>query len=204
MDRFNVSVSGRPGARLLLGVSTALLLCACSQDNSTSSVSGVDAAEPELSDMQPADVASPTDMDDQDALPTGFRPADLPSDGPPNLAGADDLTNPVPAGAVRAGRVDQEQERLRGPEANCRVGDFRLDNSKVSVCIQAETTFSNFSFFGGNLIGGFFDAMIAGVGMYSASPEGVTMLPTYLIFAGFNGGMDLLQLIQMYHGVLPM
>ncbi len=45
--------------------------------------------------------------------------------------------------------------------------------------------------------------MIAGVGIYSASPEGVTMLPTYLTFAGFNGGMDLLQLIQMYQGVMP-
>lgn len=60
-----------------------------------------------------------------------------------------------------------------------------------------------FKFFSGNLIGGFFDAMIAGTGIYAASPEGVTMLPSYLVFAGFNGAMDFLQLFQMYHGQLP-
>mmetsp|Transcript_4882 Transcript_4882/g.12100 ORF Transcript_4882/g.12100 Transcript_4882/m.12100 type:complete len:407 (+) Transcript_4882:118-1338(+) len=59
-------------------------------------------------------------------------------------------------------------------------------------------------FFAGNLIGGFFDAMIAGTGLYAAVPDGVTMLSTYLVFAGFNGVMDLLQLLQMYHGVIPL
>ncbi|CAD7943831.1 unnamed protein product [Amoebophrya sp. A25] len=59
-------------------------------------------------------------------------------------------------------------------------------------------------FFAGNLIGGFFDAMIAGTGLYAATPEGVTMLPTYLCFAGFNGVMDLLQLLQSFHGVMPL
>lgn len=58
-------------------------------------------------------------------------------------------------------------------------------------------------FFGGNLIGGFFDCMIAGVGIYACSPEGVTMLSTYMVFAGFNGVMDFMQVLQMYHGVLP-
>ena len=46
--------------------------------------------------------------------------------------------------------------------------------------------------------------MIPQTGVYAASPEGVTMLPTYLVFAGFNGVMDLLQLMQMYHGMLPL
>ncbi|CAD7932206.1 unnamed protein product [Amoebophrya sp. A120] len=59
-------------------------------------------------------------------------------------------------------------------------------------------------FFAGNLIGGFFDAMIAGTGLYAACPDGVTMLSTYLVFAGFNGVMDMLQLLQTYHGMIPL
>jgi hypothetical protein len=58
----------------------------------------------------------------------------------------------VAAGSARAGRVDVDAERLRGPEANCRVGDFRLDNALISVCIQDEDNYGIFSFSGGTLI----------------------------------------------------
>ena len=40
------------------------------------------------------------------------------------LAGADDLTASVGAGNVRAGIVSDENEKLTGPEANCRIGDL--------------------------------------------------------------------------------
>lgn len=57
-----------------------------------------------------------------------------------------------------------------------------------------------FKFFSGDLIGGFFDTLLAACGMYAATPDGVTLLPTFTVFAAFNGFMDLLQMIQALHG----
>jgi hypothetical protein len=106
---------------------------------------------PDMStDAADANLESDTSM--PDAMITGTRPSIMPLEGDPTLPGATILTNAVSAGTSRAGRVVEDAERLQGPEANCRVGDFRLDNAKISVCIQAETTFSQFSFFGGNIV----------------------------------------------------
>lgn len=80
------------------------------------------------------------------------RPDELPTEGPADLPGAADLTLPVPAGRARAGRVDDEAERLTGPEAACRVGCFRLDNARISVCIQDDANFSQYTFAGGNIV----------------------------------------------------
>ena len=80
------------------------------------------------------------------------RADEQPTVGESTLGGALDLTAVVPAGRARAGRVDTDAERLTGPEANCRLGDYRLDNSLISLCIQDEDTYGIFSFSGGTLI----------------------------------------------------
>ena len=105
------------------------------------------------SDMMTTSDAGPdavVDMGPDARIP--LMPDELPTEGslidPPEA----DLREPVTAGVARAGQVHSDEERLTGPEANCRIGDFRLDNALVSICIQAETTFSQFSFAGGNII----------------------------------------------------
>lgn len=124
-------------------------LLACSNEN-TPEMLATDASTA-LLDLGVQDVAI-LDSSIQDQGTTGARPDEMPSNGPANLVGAEDLTLPVAAGETRAGVVDSENERLTGPEANCRIGDFRLDNAQISVCIQGESTFSQFSFFGGNIV----------------------------------------------------
>ncbi len=96
------------------------------------------------------DAEVPLDAADPDA--GGRRAAVQPTRGAADLMGASDLSAPVPPGRSRAGRVDADAERLTGPEANCRIGDFRLDNARVHTCIQDTDTFSIFSFGGGTLI----------------------------------------------------
>lgn len=78
--------------------------------------------------------------------------AERPTEGPADLPGADDLTALVPPGRARAGRVTEDAERITGPEARCRIGHFRLDNARISVCLQAEDAFSQVSNSGGNII----------------------------------------------------
>jgi hypothetical protein len=144
-------------SRLLL-VCALLLTTAC-DDGPTDDATQAQGADQgtdqvDAGDARPTDTGPASDVmvNPVDASVIGRRPETLPTEGPANLPGADRLVDAVPAGTTRAGRVDTDEERLTGPEANCRVGDFRLDNSIVSLCIQAETTFSNFSFFGGNII----------------------------------------------------
>ena len=80
------------------------------------------------------------------------RPTKLPIEGTLIDTTELDLTEAVEAEAARAGEVTTAAERLTGPAARCRIGDFRMDNQFMSVCIQSVTTFSQFSFTGGNLI----------------------------------------------------
>jgi hypothetical protein len=133
-----------------------LTITGCSESTSSSEASSdqflgdMEASSDVQLDLFDADLEPDTST--PDAMITGARPSILPLDGEPNLPGATMLTNPVSIGTARAGRVNADEERLQGPEANCRVGDFRLDNAKISICIQAETTFSQFSFFGGNIV----------------------------------------------------
>lgn len=79
-------------------------------------------------------------------------PDELPTEGEANLLGPGDLTEPVLPGRARAGRVDQAAEALTGVDARCRPGCFRLDNEHIRVCIQGESTFSQVTFEGGNII----------------------------------------------------
>lgn len=91
------------------------------------------------------------DMAEGDAY-VPLMPDEQPTAGDANLPGPADLTAAVPAGQARAGLVDDQAEALTGPDAQCRPGCFRLDNAVISVCIQGESTFSQLTFAGGNII----------------------------------------------------
>jgi len=113
----------------------------------------MDATTPS-SDLAVRDASIPVE-DAQPLVPDArppLTPNESPSEGEANQDGVSDLLAAVPMGLARAGRVDIDGERLTGPEAKCRVGDYRLDNALISVCIQAETTFSQMGSAGGNLI----------------------------------------------------
>ncbi len=157
----------------------ALILGACGDGGGGATPSApVDAAPPTGGqdarfhpvDAKPEDVGPPVDAragggtdrgGGTDAIADATPPADAapplradeqPTAGNADLDGADDLTVPVPVGRARAGRVNADAERLTGPEANCRRGDYRLDNARISLCIQDEDTYGHFSFYGGTLI----------------------------------------------------
>lgn len=80
------------------------------------------------------------------------RPDELPTEGAADLPGVDDLSAAPAEGRARAGFVDDFAELITGPEATCRLGDLRLDNDRIAVCIQAETSFGQFTAAGGNLV----------------------------------------------------
>ncbi len=141
--------------RTLLLLLPGILLPAC--DDEGTPASPLDSSPPvdAAVDVGPlVDAFTPDDgVDPEDA---GESDGGTPDLGAPDsgafVVGAADLTAPVPAGEARAGRVDEEAERLTGPEAACRLGCYRLDNARASFCIQDEGTFSQFTFTGGNLV----------------------------------------------------
>lgn len=112
-----------------------------------SAVSDQSVGDLALGDVGPVDAA----VVDRDARPLR-RASEQPTEGASNVQGAADLRPAVEPLLSRAGRVDTDEEKLTGPEANCRLGDFRLDNELISVCIQDEDTYGIFSFFGGTII----------------------------------------------------
>ena len=111
---------------------------------------GIDQGAPDVGAQDLGADEGALDMGGDAYIPV--TPDELPTDGPADLAGPSDLTQPVPAGQARAGLVDDAAEALTGPDAQCRPGCFRLDNDLISVCIQGESTFSQLTFAGGNII----------------------------------------------------
>ncbi len=178
------------------------------------SVDGAPDAAPDAenrADEGPAVDAGP------DAAPP-LTPAESPTAGPEDLPGIADLTQPAPAGTARAGRVDADDERITGVEAHCRVGDFRLDNAVVALCIQAERSYGQFTFAGGNIIdairvdpaaddwldGDYFREAIHTISLGEVSVERMGIVrdgsdggPAIIRTIGTAGGMLILQ------GVLP-
>ncbi|MBV71759.1 MAG: hypothetical protein CMH52_10505 [Myxococcales bacterium] len=195
-----------------------LLASACESTPKTDASDNAVMTQDAFADGLPADAQGPRDILTEssdgavDARP-GIRAEIQPVDGPLLESGDLDLTQRVQAGQSRAGQVRTDAERLTGPEANCRIGDYRLDNHLVSVCIQGPTTFSQFSFTGGNLIDAhpadrpgtdsFREAVIApGVGEVYATEVGVVRDGTgggaaIVRARGQTGGSRILQ------GVLP-
>lgn len=69
------------------------------------------------------------------------------------------------------------------------------------VCVYTQGVLALLRFARGDLIGGLYDAVMAGIGMYATDPEGIRLIPSYVMMCGFNGVLGLLQIIQQMHGV---
>jgi len=74
-------------------------------------------------------------------------------------------------------------------------------NRCIIVTVYVQGVCAALKLMSGNMIGGFFDGIQAGMGYYSLSPDGTRFLPTYMMMAGLNGVVALLQVLQRYHGV---
>jgi len=74
-------------------------------------------------------------------------------------------------------------------------------NRMVVITVYIQGACAIFKFGTGNMVGGFFDGIQAAMGFYSLMPEGMRFLPTYMMMAGFNGVIGLLQVVQTYNGV---
>ncbi len=160
-------------AVIVLGLLSAVVGCddgdgasepeqdAAVQDAARPDAEGPDAAPPDAGDLDAGqDAASPDAVvpdaavdaePGPDARPPR-RPDLLPMPGPADLPGAPDLTVPVPAGRARAGRIDDPAEVPTGNEARCGEGSFRLDNARISACVEGFTTFSLLTYTGGGLV----------------------------------------------------
>lgn len=66
----------------------------------------------------------------------------------------------------------------------------------VALASSAQGVLAVMKFGGGDLVGGFFDGIMAGLGLWSTREDGVQMLPSYILFSGFNGVIYLLQVVQ--------
>lgn len=71
----------------------------------------------------------------------------------------------------------------------------------IGVCVQG--TFAVVKFAKGNLIGGVYDGIQAGMGAYAlfGGGDGVSFFPTYLTICGFNGVISVFQVFQSYNGL---
>ena len=138
---------------ILLGIFLTICSSCGSSDHSTVASSeqdqGIDAVVGMDVSVQQTD-ASHGDSADMGIL--GIRPSRQPTPWRDTGDGQGNLSQPISEGHARAGKVELEEELIRGPEANCRLGDFRMDNEEIVICIQGESTFSQFSFFGGNIV----------------------------------------------------
>eukprot|EP00929_Paragymnodinium_shiwhaense_P009251 TRINITY_DN113346_c0_g1_i1.p1 TRINITY_DN113346_c0_g1~~TRINITY_DN113346_c0_g1_i1.p1 ORF type:complete len:361 (+),score=75.08 TRINITY_DN113346_c0_g1_i1:58-1140(+) len=71
----------------------------------------------------------------------------------------------------------------------------------VVVALYFQAGFAVLKIMHGNLVGGFMDGIQAAMGFYSLTPGGLGLFPTYMMMAGVNGVMNLLQVLQMFQGV---
>lgn len=131
------------------------------QDAARPDMATPDVATPDAGDLDAGPDSAPADAAPADAAVDAEpgpdarppqRPDILPLPGPADLPGADDLTAPVPAGQARAGRIDDPAEAPTGSEARCGEGSFRLDNARISACVEGVATFSQITSTGGGLV----------------------------------------------------
>lgn len=74
-------------------------------------------------------------------------------------------------------------------------------NRCVIVTIYIQGACALLKFTSGNMVGGFFDGMQVAMGIYSLTPDGMRLLPTYMMMSGVNGAVGLLQVLQTYNGI---
>lgn len=129
---------------------SAWLVAACDDPASSPTDTGAPPADSEADNTQ---VDTPQDTEPPPTLEgTWLEIAKTERPDGQTADGAADLTSDVAAGEVRAGRVDDDSERITGVFARCRVGDFKLMNAKVAFCIEGPVGSSHVLFGGGHLI----------------------------------------------------
>lgn len=71
------------------------------------------------------------------------------------------------------------------------------------VGVSVQGVFAVVKFAKGNLIGGLYDGIQAGMGAYAlfGGGDGVSFFPTYLTICGFNGIISVFQVFQSYNGL---
>lgn len=76
------------------------------------------------------------------------------------------------------------------------------------ICVYLQGGFALFKFARGDLIGGVYDAVQCAIGAYAIEPEGLRLMPSYIMMSGFNGLLGAMQVLQTYNGapihMLPM
>jgi len=74
--------------------------------------------------------------------------------------------------------------------------------------VYAQGALAIFKFVHGDLVGGTYDALQALMGGYATQPDGIGLLPTWIMVSGFNGVFGIFQVFQAFQGVplhfLPM
>jgi len=66
--------------------------------------------------------------------------------------------------------------------------------------VYAQGAFSLLKFVRGDLIGGIYDAVMCGTGAYALDPDGIRLMPSYIMICGFNGLLGLVQVLQQFQG----
>ena len=77
-------------------------------------------------------------------------PDTLPQEGD-GIEGETNLGQERPNG-LRVGYVDEETEVFEGQDVACRLGSIRLENTKVTACLQGESSLTQFKRKGFNLV----------------------------------------------------
>ena len=107
---------------------------------------GDDAVLPDA--VEPIDATEATDTATRDPAPLdAFETAD--DVAPESPAGPVDLSLRLPAGQVRAGRVEKAEDTIGGRTAKGRAGDWKLYNSKVAFIVQDVGIHSFYKRYGG-------------------------------------------------------
>jgi hypothetical protein len=70
-----------------------------------------------------------------------------------------------------------------------------------TIGVYTQGALALFKFAGGDLVGGTYLALQAAMGCYSVTPEGLRLMPTFMVVAGFNGILGLIQIFQNFQGV---
>jgi len=69
------------------------------------------------------------------------------------------------------------------------------------IAVYTQGVFSLLKLVRGDLVGGLFDMLQTGIGLTATQPQGISVMPTYVMVAGFNGVLGMLQVFQSFQGI---
>lgn len=69
-----------------------------------------------------------------------------------------------------------------------------------ALSVLAQGTLAICKFGSGDLVGGTFLALQTAFGAYSVTPDGIRVMPSYIVLSGLNGVLGLIQVYQTFHG----